>query len=313
MRVFISSTCYDLIDVRAEVEAHLRDMGLTPILSDSITSDFRVPPDVNSIEACLANIRSSDEVICILSKRYGPKLGEAFGNVSATHLEWKEARDKGIPIRMYVRDRLDADFSFWKKNKHLPKAPALPWVEDEPDLLSFFAAHRKLVDDVPATNWFWAFRHSVDLKARLTKDFGHVSSRAIMNRWLSEGRLPSVRVIPNIRSGQGPGNLTFKMQFSVSGNVPALDFHYFNNGTWTFVTDSLAGPVAPVALDFSSTNAPTIFEGDVLVKYTTPFGATIQDTFGLRCDMSKLKDAGMGMTFRLKSKKLLDELAFTVE
>jgi hypothetical protein len=38
--VFISSTCYDLIDLRAELEAMLRDLGLHPVLSDRPTSEF---------------------------------------------------------------------------------------------------------------------------------------------------------------------------------------------------------------------------------------------------------------------------------
>ena len=47
MRVFVSSTCYDLLDLRAEVEAHLQEMGLTPLLSDRPSSDFEVLPEVN--------------------------------------------------------------------------------------------------------------------------------------------------------------------------------------------------------------------------------------------------------------------------
>ena len=66
-KVFVSSTCYDLIDLRADVQHGLRDMGLAPVLSDDSTSDFEVAPDKNSIETCLVNVDACDHVIFVLS------------------------------------------------------------------------------------------------------------------------------------------------------------------------------------------------------------------------------------------------------
>ena len=51
MNVFISSTCYDLIDLRSELEDFFRQSGLIPVLSDSLSSEFQVLPDRNSIDA----------------------------------------------------------------------------------------------------------------------------------------------------------------------------------------------------------------------------------------------------------------------
>lgn len=87
MYVFLSSTVYDLLDVRSVVERSLHNAGVTPILSDSATSAFDTTPSVNSIDTCLLNVDRSDAFICILDKRYGPSLGKVgFDNVSATHL-----------------------------------------------------------------------------------------------------------------------------------------------------------------------------------------------------------------------------------
>jgi hypothetical protein len=106
-RIFISSTCYDLLDLRAEVHTHLAEMGLTPVLSDRPSSDFVVDPRVDSIETCLANVRACDVFVCIVSQRYGTSLknaGDAYPDLSATHLEWHEARKAGKPIYFYWRD-----------------------------------------------------------------------------------------------------------------------------------------------------------------------------------------------------------------
>ena len=49
-KVFISSTVFDLLDARAEVERLLREMRLVPVVSGIATSGFQPLPDQNSIE-----------------------------------------------------------------------------------------------------------------------------------------------------------------------------------------------------------------------------------------------------------------------
>ena len=106
MRVFISSTCYGLIDLRAELETLFRQADVTSILSDSLTSEFQILPDRNSVETCLANVRTCDACVIILSNRYGPSLlNVGFDDVSATHLEYRGAVHREIPTGMYARDR----------------------------------------------------------------------------------------------------------------------------------------------------------------------------------------------------------------
>jgi hypothetical protein len=77
MKIFVSSPCYDLIDLRAELHEDLNDLGVEAIFSDIKESGFEVvaDPATNSIETCLVNVRNSDRVAIILSQRYGPLLG----------------------------------------------------------------------------------------------------------------------------------------------------------------------------------------------------------------------------------------------
>src|SRR5258708_13359918 len=91
MHVFISSTCHDLIDLRAELESFFQKAGIVPVLSDSLTSEFLVMQDRNSIETCLANIRQCDSFLVILSNRYGPSLLKAgYNDISPTPLDYRE-------------------------------------------------------------------------------------------------------------------------------------------------------------------------------------------------------------------------------
>lgn len=105
-QIFVSSTCYDLLDLRSEIEGFLSDKGVTPIMSDSAKSGFEVLADQNSIKSCLANVERSDAVIVILCRRYGPKLGSVgFDDVSATHFEYREAVTVNRYLRFAERDR----------------------------------------------------------------------------------------------------------------------------------------------------------------------------------------------------------------
>src|SRR5262249_39140285 len=154
----VSSTVYDLIDTRAEVCAMLRELGVTPVLSDDKLTDFQVCHDVNSIETCLVNVAASDEMILMLDRRYGPRLGEyGFPDLSATHLEYRKALELKKPIHFFVRDRLDADYAIWKRNGRT-NTTKLTWVgQHDLGLLELLDERAKLATDSKSSNWYATF------------------------------------------------------------------------------------------------------------------------------------------------------------
>lgn len=293
MRVFVSSTCYDLLDARAEVERCLRDLGLTPLLSDRPSSEFEVLPDVNSIETCLANVRGADAVVCLLSQRYGPSLKSAgYDDVSATYLEWREARACRKPLFLYARDRLMGEHAAWKRS-----APGFKpaWVKDVA-LFEFLDEHTRLVAAEPGSNWAWPFRDSVELAGRLAVDFKAASNRAILARWIAEGRLPLVR--PRLRQRVGPGGgqtATFDVCFPAIGSAPAFDLKVrtASASEWTRLGDATPGTEPQTKLGYTTAVAAKMFEGEFSAQYSTDFGAVIEDTYALAYDETKVPpDAG---------------------
>jgi hypothetical protein len=192
MRVFICSTCYDLIDTRAELEAFLREAGVEPVLSDSLDSEFQVLPDRNSIETCLANVRNCDQFIMILSNRYGPSLKKAgFEDISATHLEYQTAIKQQMPVHVFVRDRLEGDYATWKANKKKPNLQ-LPWCEGKHNrrVFELLEEHRKLVGESRKNNWLYVFRDSTEIKRHLTKLFKEAFARSVAAKVAANGRVP---------------------------------------------------------------------------------------------------------------------------
>ncbi len=230
-RIFVSSTVYDLLDIRAEVEQFLRDMRFIPVLSGSATSGFQPLPDRNSIETCLANLRQCDAMIVILCQRYGPSLERAgFPDLSATHLEYMEAKNLEIPIHMYVRDRLEADYSIFRKNR---KADVkLMWVQEQEDrrLFDLLGEHRELVHGKPGSNWFDTFRNSVELKMLLKRDLGPIASRNELETLISENRVPIMAVDVDVTPPQR-GEMMITINVRNVGTVPAYRVSLSLNGS----------------------------------------------------------------------------------
>jgi hypothetical protein len=245
MRVFVCSTCYDLLDLRAELEAFFRGAGVTPVLSDRLNSEFEVRANSNSIETCLVNVRNCDEFVIVLSSRYGPSLAPAgFPDYSAMHLEYLEARKHHKPIHMYVRDRLEADFVVWRNNSKRPDL-SFAWCKDGKDhrIFEILDEHRKLVEGSAQSNWLWVFKDSVELKARLAVDFKKDLARATVTRLFENGRVPFLEVTGTLTEAPSTGRtIKFELVIRNAGTAVALSpLLEFEGDSLKYPFPSLAG------------------------------------------------------------------------
>lgn len=234
MKVFVISTCYDLMDLRAELRAELAQLNVEACFSDLLDSDFVVSaaPSENSIETCLANVRDSDLVIVILSQRYGPLLKGRYGDVSATRLEYDEARKHNKPILFYVRDRLEADHALWKKNGRKEDFRTA-WVSSEKDakgLFSFIDAHADLHREsgaADANNWYSTFRNSVALREMVNKHLKPQATKATAERMIERGETPLIMISSfhlraDRNSNDGPTG-EYDLKLLNVGPIPAFD------------------------------------------------------------------------------------------
>lgn len=283
MRVFISSTVFDLIDIRAELAEQLRTIGITPILSDDKLSDFCVQHDVNSIETCLVNVDSCDEFLLILDQRYGPTLEKFnYGKVSATHLEYQRAIQKKIPVRVYVRDRLEADFAIWKRNGRTSSVN-LSWVTDNKDmgLFELLDEHAKLKADSTTSNWYSTFTSSIDLKAVITK---HFEKRVLPER-LVEAIQNNVFPLFSIEVEASPfgSNIQFKFIAILTNisRVPAFNFDvYWEDVGKKFEKDSIFPPGQSIPMSFLWTvDSSQAIQKFLIAEYESPIGISVRDRF----------------------------------
>ena len=224
MRVFLSSTCYDLIDVRAEILNELNSLGVEVVASDNILSGFSVLPDKNSIETCLANLRNSDEMVIVLDQRYGASLEQAgYDDLSATHLEFKTALAKKIPIRLFIRDRTEADYAVYRKSKD---TKSLSWVRSPGDarLFEIIEKHGSLKVGEPRSNWKELFTSSVDLKSKLKAIYRRsVVASDVVNQ-ITSGCFPVISITLDYKlEDASTGVLPISIVMENSGGAPALN------------------------------------------------------------------------------------------
>lgn len=291
MRVFVSSTCYDLIDVRDELAEMLRALGVSPVLSDDKLSDFKIVPDANSIETCLINVEASDAVIVILDKRYGPRLGKfGFEDISATHLEYRRAKEKGKPIYLYVRDRLEADHSTWRKNKTDFRGT---WVTREEDhgLFDFIEEHRKLTTDLPVSNWFAPFRTSVDLKEAVRVQLGRVILTTTVAEAIAKNQFPVLVASVAVDHQQsGPDSLRSVVELKVRnrGETSAFRVRVLASKGLTHLFPSALIAIGPDQEHMFGLQHPSIALNDaagdltLYIAYDSYTGVRVQDEYKFR-------------------------------
>ncbi|MEZ6142559.1 MAG: DUF4062 domain-containing protein [Zavarzinella sp.] len=170
LRVFISSTCFDLRDLRAELRLFLEDNGMSVALSEDPNSPFIVDPLEDSIESCLDNVSASDAVVCIIDRRYGGVIntGEHEG-LSATHAEIRRARDNQIPMFFFLRNYAWQDYEQLRKNdSYSPN-----WMKEKGERKQKWFDMVKECSKLPThgsmSNWCDQFQSSVDLKLLVVK------------------------------------------------------------------------------------------------------------------------------------------------
>ena len=140
LRIFISSTCYDLGVVRSELRPFITALGYEPVMSDY--SDILYDPRSHTHESCIKEVPNCDMVVLIIGPRFGgtgiPALLQDFDfnllkgastkadilenkdKLSITQLEILKAVEQSIPVYAFVDDRVLHDHHVYEKNKHKP-------------------------------------------------------------------------------------------------------------------------------------------------------------------------------------------------
>ncbi len=166
--VFLSSTFFDLRQVRADLAEFVEDqMGYRLLASDH--PSFPVEPSIDTIENCRRRIEDdADLFVLVVGNRYGSvPEGESR---SVTNIEYLTARAKGVPIYVFVHRDVLAVLPVWEANP----ATDFSRVVDTSELFRF-------VSEVRASDRVWSFGFDVasDIVQALRTQFAYQMSTGL--------------------------------------------------------------------------------------------------------------------------------------
>lgn len=133
LKIFISSTCYDLSILRSDLRTFVSSMGYEPIMSDY--ADVVYDPRQHTHSSCIDEVKNCDMLIVVIGSRYGGKgIPEALEKIdmtavgdlmqylkanklqpSITQLEVLEALQNNIPIYTFIDKKVYYEHEVYEK------------------------------------------------------------------------------------------------------------------------------------------------------------------------------------------------------
>lgn len=161
--LFISSTCYDLSQVRVDLREFSESIGLEPILSEF--DSFPVNPNQDTLSNCLEAVKNRTDIfVLVIGGRYGSIVDTGK---SITNLEYFEAKAKGIPKYVFVKEDVLALLPIWRANPDSDYSS----VVDNPSLFEFITSLRDSGDV-----WVFPFSNAQSIISTLKKQLSYLLS-----------------------------------------------------------------------------------------------------------------------------------------
>lgn len=179
--VFVSSTCYDLSQVREDLKDFISDdYGFEPMLSEF--DSFPIDPCIGTFENCLSNVDNyADIFVLVVGNRYGYVTESGK---SITNLEYLHAKAKGIPIFVFVSKQMYNTLPLWRANKNGDFSSVV-------DNIKIFEFISDIYDE--AHQWIYTFDNVRDIKKTLKNQFSLIFSDGLkLQKSLKEAKLGSL-------------------------------------------------------------------------------------------------------------------------
>ena len=134
-KVFISSTVYDLRDLRASLEVFLELSGFGPVLSNR--PGFGEDPNDFPYASCLKVLESCQLVIGIIGRRFGYRFCTGWGeyahqyhDYTPTKAEIEHAFKKKKRLIVYILDEVLCHYEIWRKGLEIKDKEILSGYDD---------------------------------------------------------------------------------------------------------------------------------------------------------------------------------------
>ena len=196
LRIFVSSTCYDLSIIRSQLKSFIENMGYEAILSEY--NDIFYDPQDHTHESCVKEIANADLVVLIIGSRFGAKVipdlkkiidfNKLLGlskntdfiaqrdQLSVTQYEIFKAIESSIPVYCFVEDGVMHDHRVYEQNKEKEvvikemKFPSIDKNESAPYIFEFITFMRSRIRN----NAIYSFSKLEDIEDCLLKQWSNL-------------------------------------------------------------------------------------------------------------------------------------------
>ena len=182
-RIFVSSTCFDLAEIRYHLGQFIESLGFESVLSEN--GDVCFHPDKHTHEACVNEVENCNLFILIIGGRFGGQFypqdsntkvaeetEENLNSLSITNVEFLEAKARNIPTFVYIKKDVYHDHHFYSMNKNKGNIGDFdfPSIEKNKYAENIF----KFIDTIRnynINNGFETFENYKDIEAHLRKQW----------------------------------------------------------------------------------------------------------------------------------------------
>lgn len=161
VKVFLSSTCYDLRQIRADLFDFFTNHGFLPVLSEY--PNFPINPQKDTIENCIENIKDNTDIfVLVVGDKYGSKIESGK---SITNTEYLYAKSLGIPTYIFIYKPIISILPIWKKNKDADFSGSV----DSNKIFEFVEELREI-----ESNWCFEFEKAQNIVETLKIQLSHL-------------------------------------------------------------------------------------------------------------------------------------------
>lgn len=169
LEIFVSSSCYELRDLRASIKAFLEGLGIEPMLSDD--KGFPRYQGLKPYVSCLKVLEDCPMAIGVIERHYGAKFADwapypQYAELSPIHAELRHALAVKKRLLLYVHRDTLAVYEQWRKNREsfegidlqnglskdtllliaeLKRLDPAPWIESYEDVTSILQSLKKVL------------------------------------------------------------------------------------------------------------------------------------------------------------------------
>ena len=168
LRVFVSSTYYDLHHVRNDLYTFIKGMGYEPVMHDQGGIPYTQEKTLE--ESCYTELQTCDIVICIIGNKYGTE--SLLGNYSITMEELKTAIKARKKVYTYIVKDVYIENQTYEKNKD--SGLFKPAFADDIRIHEFISELKATIKNSPIQSFEAVADIITNLKSQLSGLFQHL-------------------------------------------------------------------------------------------------------------------------------------------